>query len=311
MPGRRDVDIRSSLLKRMGHAVDARLHTLFLLPGLIIIFGMLIYPVSMNIIYSFTNKHLIYPRLNFTGFENYRKVFADSEFLFASLNTVIWTVGSIILQVILGMITALMLRNSKRRGSATARVLLLLPYALPPITVALMWRWMLNSSFGVVNKLLVQFHILEIPISWLSSVNFALPTAVFINVWWGMSLFTISFIAGFQSIPEEHYEVAAIEGARGYQTFFFVTLPGIRQIFGVILILRIIWVFNSFDILFLLTGGGPLNRTLTLPIYSYFLGWKSQLLGRASAVAVILFVFLLIMMTFYFKYAKLDEEEQH
>jgi len=296
-------------ISRANTFFDRHLHTFLLIPGLVVIFGILIYPVTMNIFYSFTNKHLILPRVNFIGFENYLRVFQDETFITAVSNTIVWTVGSIVLQVVLGMITALMLKDSKGPGTAVFRVLLLLPYALPPITVALMWRWMLNSSFGVINKLLMNINAISAPISWLSSISFAMPTAIIINVWWGVSLFTISFIAGFQSIPSEHYEVAAIEGAKGYQTFIHVTMPGIKQIFGVMLILRIIWVFNSFDILFLLTGGGPLQKTSTLPIYSYYLGWKSQALGRASSVAVILFIFLMMLMTIYFKIADIEGED--
>jgi multiple sugar transport system permease protein len=185
--------------------------------------------------------------------------------------------------------------------------MLILPYALPPISVALMWRWMLNSTYGIVNIFLMRIGIIETPIPWLSGLYTALPTAILINTWFGFPLMTIAILAGLQSIPIEHYEVANIAGASAWQTFWKVTLPGIKQIVGIMVILRIIWVFNSFDILFLLTGGGPLRTTEALPILAYYTGWKSQLIGKAGALATILFLFLLVFMIFYFRMAKLEE----
>ena len=189
------------------------------------------------------------------------------------------------------------------------RSLVIIPFALPPISVALMWKWMLNSAYGIVNYILMQINIIDIPIAWLSNLNTALPVAIFINTWFGFPLMTITIIAGLQSIPSEHYEVADIEGASGWQTFWNVTIPGIKQIVGIMIILRIIWVFNGFDILYLLTGGGPLRSTEALPILAYYTGWKSQLVGKTGAIATLLFLFLLLLMSVYFKLVKIEDTE--
>jgi multiple sugar transport system permease protein len=298
----------ASVLRSIPQAIDKHLGVVFLIPGFVIIVSILIYPIGTNIYLSFTNAHLIFPDVKFVGFRNYLEFVTDRAFFNAFKVTVIWTISSVALQLLVGMITALLLRESHKRNMAF-RSMLILPYALPPISVALIWRWMLNSTYGIVNIFLMRIGLIEAPIPWLSGLYTALPMAILINTWFGFPLMTISILAGLQSIPIEHYEVANIEGASAWQIFWRVTLPGIKQIVGIMVILRIIWVFNSFDILFLLTGGGPLRSTEALPILAYYTGWKSQLIGKAGALATFLFLFLLILMVFYFRMAKLEEVE--
>ena len=296
------------VLRSVFQAIDRRLGIVFLLPGFFIIVMILIYPIGTNIYLSFTNAHMIYPDMKFIGIRNYVELIRDPRFLNALMVSAVWTVSSVVLQLLAGLITALLLKESNRRNMAF-RAMLVLPYTLPPITVALIWRYMLNSAYGVVNLALLSMGLIEVPIAWLSNLNTALPSAILINTWFGYPLMTIAIMAGLQSIPIEHYEVANIEGASGWQAFWHVTLPGIKQIVGIMVILRVIWVFNSFDILYLLTGGGPLRRTEALPIITYYTGWKSQLIGKAGSIAVVLFVFLILLMLFYFRISRIEETD--
>ena len=296
------------MMKSIADYIDKKLPILFLIPGLSIVCFILLYPLASNIWISFTNKHLIYPSIKWVGFENYLYTFQEEEFLQSITNTFVWTAGSIILQMIIGYIAATLL-NRPVRGIRFFRLALITPYAFPPIIIAYLWKWMSNKLYGIINYTLIGFNIMEQPINWFGQTNTAMMSAIVVNVWFGFPLFTLAILAGFQSIPREQYEVAKIEGASPLQTFWYVTLPNLRTIIGIIVILRTIWVFNTFDLLFLLTNGGPLNATLTLPIYSYKIGWLNGLLGETASVAVFLFIILVVFTFIYFKLFKIEEDK--
>ena len=296
------------MIGKINQFVDKHLGIIFLIPGLSVIFFILAYPVITNIYISFTNKHLIYQGFKFIGFENYTTIFTEDIFSTAVINTFVFTFSSIILQFLIGLVTALIL-NKPLKGIIFFRLALIIPYAFPPLVIALLWKWMLGKLYGIFNFILMDLNIIEQPVSWLGHPDTAMSAAVIVNVWFGFPLFTLGILAGLQSIPTEQYEVAKIEGANWYQTFWYVTLPNILTIVGIIVILRTIWVFNTFDLVYVLTGGGPLNSTMTLPIYSYNVGWRNGLLGETAAVAIFLFIILIIFTFFYFKLFKINEDQ--
>ena len=295
-------------MHKLSQFIDRHLGIIFLIPGLSIIIFILAYPVITNIFISFTNKHLIYPGYKFVGFENFITILNEEIFTQAMINTFVFTFASIFFQLFIGLITAMIL-NKQLKGIIFFRLALIIPYAFPPIIIALLWKWLLSKMYGVYNYFLIFLNIIEQPIPWLGSPDYSMTAVVVVNVWFGFPLFTLGILAGLQSIPTEQYEVARIEGANWYQTFWYVTLPNILTIVGIIIILRTIWVFNTFDLIYVLTGGGPLNSTMTLPIYSYLVGWKNGLLGETAAVAIFLFLILIIFTFFYFRLFKIDEDE--
>lgn len=295
-----------NVVHRILSTLDRNLGMLFLIPGLLVLCSVIVYPIIANLWLSITDAHLIYPGYSIVGLSNFKSLFTDHRFWNSMQNSLVWTVGSILGQLLLGGVVALLL-NRPIKGVPFFRVLILIPYAFPPIAVALTWRWMLNGVCGVANSILLRLGLISAPVSWLGGMDTALLTAIGINIWFGFPLFAISILAGLQSIPREFYEVAEIEGASDLQTFFRVTLPSIRTIVGIMLVLRTIWVFNGFDILFLLTGGGPGRSTETLPIYTYIKGWGYKMIGESSAVAVILFVFLMILSLIYFRLLRVGE----
>ena len=294
--------------ERLSYFVDRHLGILFLLPGIILIISILSYPVISNFYISFTNKHLVYQDTSFVGLENYIYTFTDLKFYRSFVNTIIWTVASISLQLVLGFGVALLL-NLPLRGRVFFRLAMIVPYTFPPVTVALIWKWMLHSLFGVFNFLLISVGLIDKPISWLSQGSTAMTAVVVVNVWFGFPLFALAILAGLQSIPDDHYEVAQLEGATYLQTIRYVIFPAIIRIVGIIIVLRTIWVFNTFDLLFITTGGGPVGATETLPIYAYHVGWQQGFIGQTAAIAIVLLAVLAVLIWFYFRLFNIEEEQ--
>ena len=288
--------------------LDRHLGAIFLLPGIILILLMLTYPVISNIYISFTNKHLVFQDTSFVGLENYLYTFTDKKFYSAFINTLIWTSASIVLQFTLGFFVALLL-NLPLPGRIFFRLAMIVPYAFPPVTVALIWKWMLHSLFGVFNYMLVGIGLIDEPISWLSNSVTAMSAVIIVNVWFGFPLFALAILAGLQSIPNDHFEVARLEGATYPQTIRYVIFPAIMRIVGIIIVLRTIWVFNTFDLLFVTTGGGPVRATETLPLYAYHIGWQQGFIGQTASIAIALLGILSVLILIYFRLFRIEDEQ--
>ena len=298
----------SRAMEELRFFVDRYLGILFLLPGIALILLILTYPVLSNFYISFTNKHLVYQDTSFVGFENYVYTFTDRKFYSAFWNTVIWTAASVCFQFLLGFGMALLL-DLPLKGRIFFRLAMIVPYAFPPVTVALIWKWMLHSLFGVLNYILISLGLIEAPISWLSQSGTAMGAVVMVNVWFGYPLFALAILAGLQSIPAEHYEVARLEGATYPQTVRYVIFPAIMRIVGIIVVLRTIWVFNTFDLLFVTTGGGPVGATETLPLYAYHIGWQQGFIGQTAAIAIALLGILSVLIWIYFRLFRIEEQQ--
>lgn len=296
-----------SIVRSLAATIDRNLAVVFLMPGVFLLLLILTYPILSNLVLSTTDAHLLYPKTHWVGLQNFRTVLRDPDFWNAARNSVVWTVGSISLQLVLGLVAALML-DQKIRARGVFRSLMIIPYAFPPITMALLWKWMLNSMYGIYNYILVWFGILPHPISWFLDPTLAMVTAIGVNVWFGYPLMMLAILAGLQTIPRDFYEVAEIEGASYPQTLRYVILPNVAKIIGIMVVLRTIWVSNSFDLLFLLTGGGPITATETLPLYIYRTGWQVYQIGRTAAIGVLLFAMLGLLITFYFRVMRLEED---
>jgi multiple sugar transport system permease protein len=278
-----------------GAFVDRHFMWVGLAPALFCLLIVLVYPVFANIGYSFTNKSFMFPDTSFVGFTNYSDILGDDVFGFwAALRiSVMWTIGTVALQFLVGMGAALLL-NQDIAGQRIFRVLLLVPWAFPVIVYAMIWRWMLNDQGGVITWLAVALGLMPEPIFLLGHPAMALPAVIMVATWYGYPFMAAVLLAGMQAIGEEYYEVAKIEGASVWQQFRFVTLPFLRPVIIVVLVLRTIWVFNAFELIFLLTSGGPNGATLTLPLLAYNLGWQQFLPGKAAAVSVLMLFVLAV-----------------
>lgn len=281
---------------------------LFVLPAMIIVGLLFIYPFFSSIFYSFTNKNLIMPNYRFVGFDNYIAVLKDPNFFKAFFNSLKWTIISLSGQVFVGFVLALSLHRVKR-FKKLYRTLLIVPWAFPTIVIAFSWQWILNGVYGYLPNIIVKLGLMEIAPSFLTDSTWAFICLVFINIWFGAPMIMVNVLSALQTVPQEQFEAAEIDGASPWQVFRFITFPHIKVVVGLLVVLRTVWIFNNFDIIYLITGGGPSNATMTLPIFAYNLGWGTKLLGRASAVTVLLFIFLLTVCFIYFKIISKWEKE--
>lgn len=289
--------LTKDMMKRRAKVDYAR--WVFVLPALLVVGILLIYPIFSSLYYSMTTKHLIRLTYDFIGLENYKAVLADPNFFKAFLNSVLWTLGSLAGQLIIGFTGALAI-NRVNFGKGIYRTLMIIPWAFPSIVIALSWKWILNGVSGFIPNILVQLGICnELP-QFLSDNSFVFLTLIFINIWFGAPMIMVNVLSALQTIPQDQYEAAQIDGASKVQQFWYITVPHIKVVVGLLVVLRTIWVFNNFDIIYLLTGGGPANATTTMPIYAYNMGWNTKLLGRSSAVTMLLLAFLLLVCVIYF-----------
>lgn len=272
---------------------------IFVLPALVIVILLFIYPFLSSVFYSFTNKNLLHNNYKFIGLANYRTVLSDPNFWSSFINSLKWTFFSLLGQILLGFTLALAL-NKVKRFKNLYRILLIVPWAFPTIVITYSWQWILNGVYGFLPNVLVELGILEVAPQFLTNPTLAFTSLVFINIWFGAPLIMVNVLAALQTIPKDQYEAAKIDGATNIQIFRYITIPHIKLVVGLLVVLRTIWIFNNFDLIYLITGGGPANSTLTVPVFAYNVGWTTKLLGRASAVTVLLFLFLMAICGLYF-----------
>jgi len=273
-----------SRLKRLLGA-DWRLGFLFVLPIVVLVLALVAYPFCYAIYLSMTRKFVGMPPV-FVGMENYIRLASDGFFQRAVWNSVIFTFGSVVFKLVLGMAMALVL-TSKIRFRNLFTGLLLIPWVAPTVVSALNFLWIYDGSLGVLNYVLVKvLGILPQGVGWLSEAGTAMAAVIFVNIWRGFPFFGISFLAGMKAIPGELYEAASVDGANAFQRFIHVTLPGLRNIVIIVVLLSTIWTFNDFAIVYILTKGGPGGATMVLPVFTYEMAFGAQRLGDAIAVAL-------------------------
>ena len=262
-------------------------------PALAVTILIIFFPIIQTATMSLFHYVIWKPKDNrFIGLGNYLQALKDEVFWISLKNTLIWIVGVIVLQLLLGFATALLLnRDFKWRG--LARSLILIPWVTPSVITALMWRWMYDGNNGVINDLLVRIGLLKSYFPWLANSSTALPAIMIALMWQGFPFFAIMILAGLQAIPKSLYEAAQVDGATTWQKFARITLPMLVPILFTSILLRIIWVANSMDVIYVMTGGGPGYATHTLPVYSFIRAYKALDFGYASTIAIFL-TFLLI-----------------
>lgn len=284
-----------SLTKRFGIGM--------LTPTLVVLLIMTAYPLVFTLVYSFTDYNLLRALKNpatFIALKNYTDLLKDEYFQQAIWNTVKFTILAVIFEMLIGFLMALLV-NSLRRGQKAMRTLLLLPYLLPTVTVAMSWRMMLSPNYGIVNQVLTA---LNLPVyNWFSDVKTAFGMLVVIDVWQSAPFVFLLLYAALQSVPASQYEAARIDGASSIKTLFYVTIPNIKNSLALCALLRTIDSFRLFNKVNLLTGGGPANSTATITQYLYNYGIKSLDFGFGSAGAIVMTVLVLILSSFYIKRA--------
>jgi ABC-type sugar transport system permease subunit len=282
---------------------DYRLGYLFVLPIVVMVLGLVAYPFCYAVYLSMTQKFVGMPPV-YVGFENYVRLASDGFFQRAVINSFTFTFGSVAVKLVLGTGMALVLTSQIRWRSFWTGVLLI-PWVAPTVVSALNFLWIFDGSLGVLNYLLVKvFRVLPQGIGWLSEPGTAMASVIAVNVWRGFPFFGISFLAGMKAIPGELYEAAAVDGATALQRFRHVTLPGIKNIVIIVVLLSTIWTFNDFAIVYILTKGGPGGATQVIPVFAYEMAFGAQRLGEAIAVALYLLpplAFVIIVLSNYMR----------
>ncbi len=272
----------------------------FLIPAVIFMAILIIYPLVNAFFLSF-QRQLIYEAQGvYIGFQNYLKILSDPAFWQAFQLSLIWTVVTIAGQVVIGVIAALIL-HEEFKGRGLARAFVMLPFFMPTVAVTLMWKWLLNEQYGFVNYLLMSMHIIDKPVSWLGTPSLAMASIIFIGVWRYFPFVTINVLSRLQTIQQELYEAASVDGATPWKKFWHITFPEIKGVLGVVILLRSLFMFNKVDIILLLTKGGPGTSTLTLPVQAYSYAFEGMQLGRGSANAIIQFLIVLAFILVYIK----------
>lgn len=269
-------------------------------PALLFLLAIAYLPIGYAVALSFFRKTAFSPTMTWTGLENYVFVGGEPE-LWASLwRSVVFTVGAVALQLGLGLAAALLL-NRAFRGRTFVRSLFVLPYLLPTIVVALVFQWLLNQEYGIVNQLLMDARLLARPINFLGGLDSAMWSLVAASGWQYGSFAVLLILARLQAINPRLYEAARVCGAGPWRCFLDVTLPNLRSTLVVVALLRGIWMFNKFDLIWLLTRGGPLRATETLPVYAYRLAFEEFDFGAAAAACTFMFLVLVLGALVYFR----------
>ena len=276
---------------------------LLLLPAILAIALVLFYPIISLFVTSFYSRPTLTRPSHFIGLENYLAVLSDPIFPTAVRNTVIWTFGVTNGQVVVGMYFALLL-HLRFPGRWLARALVIVPWILPGIVVAVTWRFMYSQDFGLINLVLRSIGLPQFAHSWLGDTQTAMIAVILVGVWKGFGFYTLMFLAGMQTIPTELYESARIDGATDRQQLLHITLPLLRPVLITSTVLGLIWTSNYFDAIFVMTGGGPARSTETLPMFIYNTGFSFYRTEEAMAGSNILMVLVLLLLGFYLLVSK-------
>ncbi len=290
------------------HAQEAGLAWILILPTALIVFGLVLFPAFYNIWISFHKVTLA--NLNdvfhspFIGWQNYTRVLQDFAFKYqglqnmgAAVTSLVYSFSSTILTVAVGLVAALLL-NKPFSGRGLARAVFLIPYVAPIVSVAFVWRWILDPRpSGVLNDVLLRLNLIDLPKAYLSTRGLALLLVIIFEAWRYFPFAMLMILARLQAIDGTLYEAAAVDGANAIKKFFYITIPELRYVLGAIFLLRLMWTFNKFDDIFLLTGGG--FGTNVLPVLSYQFSFRLFDFGRGSAASMILLGILIIFMIFY------------
>ncbi len=268
---------------------------LFALPALIVLFMLIAYPVAYTGLLSVTDN-----QGNFVGLDNFVAMLRPRVTTQAFFNTIYWVLGSIIFQVTLGTATAVLL-NQSFPGRALVRSIALIPWVIPGIVAATCWAWMFHTEFGIINYMLTGSGIIVNPIGWLTNKDTVMPVLIAINVWKLFPFVAIMVLAGLQSIPNDLYEAARVDGASFWEEVWYIMLPQVRPVIVAVTLLLVIWGLNSITIIYAITRGGPANKTLITPIQIFRQAFESFQFNQAAALSVMFFAVAIVIVFIYIK----------
>jgi len=270
----------------------------WLLPAYGVMFGISAYPLMYNLVTSFYGEAPVGHAPPFVGFSNYAAIASDPAFAASVGHTLMWTGGVVALSFGIGLGLALLL-NVPFPGVNVTRVLFLIPWLTPSIASAIIWRYMYNTDYGIINLGLQRFGLGFLASGWITNPSVSLFSAMMVQVWRTYGFYMIMLLGALQAVPREMIEAAVVDGARSWQRFWSVVLPQLQPVIVMVLLLDIIWASNNFDTIYVVTGGGPLLSSETVPLYVYFTAFQDSHLPQAAAGSVMLFVIALVLIGAY------------
>jgi multiple sugar transport system permease protein len=282
---------------------------LFLLPSILIMLLMLGYPIAYNLGISFFRWTLKQPDKIFIGINNYLAVIRDEKFLVILRNTLVWTGAGVLLQMLVGIALAVFV-DDLSQGKKYMRTIVLLPWLIPGVITALMWKWMMQADVGIINFILMYSGITEKNVLFMSDPSIAMSSLIFINLWKAVPFWFLMITAALQGKPMDQIESATLDGARYFGVFRHIILPHLSPVIASTGVLTTIWTLNYFDLIWTTTKGGPMDATSTLPIYTYRLAFEFNDFGRSAALAMVSLVLVSLVCIPYVKkiFAGLREE---
>lgn len=276
---------------------------LFVLPAIIVMAILIVYPIAYTGLLSVTNQ-----RGEFVGLTNFAIMTKAGVTRTAVWNTFYYVGGSIVFQILIGTAVGILL-NQKFRGRGIVRSLTLIPWVIPGIVAATTWAWMFHTEFGIINYMLTSAHVVDEPVGWLTDRNVVMPALIAVNVWKLFPFVAVMVLAALQTVPNDLYESARVDGASFMQEVRYVSLPSIRPVLVAITLLLVIWGLNAITIIYTITRGGPANRTLITPIQIFRHAFESFQFNQAAALSVMFFAFTLIFVAIYIRvFARAPEE---
>lgn len=286
---------------------DALFAWILILPAIVILSIVIIYPLIQALILSFHQANLLnIKQAPFIGLANFDRLIHDDVFWISLKNTLIFVSLSVVFGLVIGMILALIL-NEKIPFRNFFRGIALIPWVVPQVVIALLFLYMFNSQVGIVNWLLLKLGLTSNLVDWFGSTKNALWAEIIANTWNQIPFYMLMILAGLQTVPQNQYEAADIDGANGFHKFLYVTLPNIRGVIMIVSCLMVIWNFNNFDLIWTTTQGGPVNATMTLAVYVYRNAFVGLDIGYAAAIGLIWLLILLFFSTFYIRVMKGDD----
>jgi multiple sugar transport system permease protein len=277
---------------------EARLAYLLLAPAVLVLLAFMFYPIVYVFLIALSKTNRISQLKGFVGLKNFISLFKDKQFWQITARSLYWTVIAVAVKTLLGMIIALLL-NVKFAGRRVARMLFIIPWASAVPISAILWRWVYHPDYGLLNATLKAAHIWSHPPVWLGYPLPAFVACIWVDIWIGIPFMALVFLAGMQAISEDQYESAYLDGVNWWQKFFYITLPGIRHLVLIATLLSCLWTFNDFNVIFILTRGGPAGTTDILITRLYLNAFEFQKFSPASAMAVVTFFILTALSILY------------
>ena len=297
--------------KKKGFFKYDNIGLLFILPAFIYMMVFVGYPIISNLILGMQDvsvRNLVKGEKHFIGIKNYVEIFKDDVFRKSMVNTLVFTVSCLVFQFFIGFVLALLF-NKKFTFAKTVRGLTMIPWMMPMTVTALMFKFMFSTDVGIINYIFKNLGLIQNNVEWLTTPKTAMIAVVAANVWIGIPFNTILISTGLTTIPSELYESASVDGANGFQSLVKITLPLLRPTIESVLVLGFIYTFKVYDLVYVMTGGGPVNSTHLLSTYSYKLSFDMFQYSKGSAVANVLFLILFLVGLLYLRITMKGEED--